>query len=187
MNQKAVFFDRDGTLIREAHYLSKLEDIQLLPGAAECLRDLRAAGYFTALVTNQSGVARGYFPESFVQEAFEYLQELLKAEGAQLDAMAYCPHHLKGTLAPYNRDCDCRKPKPGMIQLLTQTHGLALEGSWVFGDRDCDVELAVNAGVNPALVLTGYGQGEQAKVLAQFPQTAVVEDLLAARDLVLGG
>ena len=186
MSQKAVFFDRDGTLIREAHYLSQLEDIELLPGAVECLKALKEAGYFLALVTNQSGVARGYFPEDFVYEAYAYIQRLLEPQGAALDALAYCPHHVKGTVEPYNVSCDCRKPEPGMIRQLADEHDLDLHGSWVFGDRDCDVELAVNAGALPGLVLTGYGAGEKEEVLKRFPQTQVAKDLFEVKRLVLG-
>lgn len=186
MSQKAVFFDRDGTLIKEAHYLSSLDQIELLPGAVECLQQLKQAGYFTAMVTNQSGVARGYFPEAFVFEAYEYIQRLLEPEGAQLDALAYCPHHPKGTVEPFNVACSCRKPEPGMIERLAEENDLDPNGSWVFGDKLCDVELAVNAGLIPGLVLTGYGMGEQEAVLGRFPQTQIAADLLDVRDLVLG-
>ena len=185
MSQKAVFFDRDGTLIEEAHYLNSLDQIKLLPGAVSCIKALRGAGYFVGLVTNQSGVARGYFTEPFVQESHRKIQQLLEAEGAKLDGVAYCPHHPEG-LAPYNLDCACRKPKPGMILTLAQEHHLNLKGSWVFGDRLCDVELGLNAGLGAGLVLTGYGAKDREAVLAKYPKTPLVANLFEVPELVLG-
>ncbi|OGH00004.1 MAG: hypothetical protein A2600_09265 [Candidatus Lambdaproteobacteria bacterium RIFOXYD1_FULL_56_27] len=185
MSQKAIFFDRDGTLIEEVHYLNSLDQIRLLPGAVACIKALRGAGYFVGLVTNQSGVARGYFTEEFVRQSHLKINQLLEAEGTKLDGAAYCPHHPEG-LAPYNLDCACRKPKPGMILSLAQDHHLNLKGSWVFGDRICDVELGLNAGLEAGLVLTGYGHKDKALVLSKYPKIPLLASLFDLPELILG-
>ena len=152
----AVFLDRDGTLIEERGYLDRLDLIAPFPWASAALRRLRDAGYALVLVTNQAGVARGYFDEAFVQEAHRHLAALLAADGAVLDGYYYCPHHPDGTVAGYRRTCRCRKPGPdggaGRRDL-----GLDVARSFVVGDKWLDVELAANAGARGILVRTGYG------------------------------
>jgi len=185
MKQKTIFLDRDGTVIKEVNYLSDLSQICLLEGVGQALNRLKEAGYFLALVTNQSGVARGYFDEGFVEASFEELNRHLAPFGATFDAMEYCPHHKDGQ-APYNQPCLCRKPLPQMIERLTEEHDLDKEGSWMLGDKLCDVELGLNAHIKPGLVLTGYGVKSRVEVEAKHPHTAVFSGLEEFTNHLLG-
>jgi D-glycero-D-manno-heptose 1,7-bisphosphate phosphatase len=204
--RKAVFIDRDGTLSQEIGYIhaADLPRYALLPNAAAGLKRLRAAGYALVVLTNQSGVARGYFPASQVDAVHARLKELLAAEGAGVDAVYYCPHHPQplapadnGQLPPgrvaatpvaaLNIDCDCRKPKPGLALRAAQDLGLDLGASWMLGDKAADLGLAEAAGLKGGiLVRTGYGEGTLEKLTAkgQAPQH-VAADVLDAAELIL--
>ncbi|MBM3979152.1 MAG: HAD family hydrolase [Planctomycetes bacterium] len=151
MPREAVFFDRDGTLIEEAHYLADPDCVRLIPGAADAVRALNAAGALVIVVTNQSGVARGYFPESRVDEVHERLSRLLAEFGAKVDAYYYCPHH------ETTGSCDCRKPKPGMLLTAARDFDIDLARSWMIGDKACDAGAGVAAGCRTLLVRTGHG------------------------------
>lgn len=158
MKRRAVFFDRDGTIIEERHYLSKISQVVLLPGAAEAVRLLSARGYIVIMVSNQSGVARGMFSENRVQEINQRLQELLKREGARFDAMYYCPHHPNGSVPHYTCECSCRKPAPGMGLRASKEYGIDLASSYMVGDKTEDIEFGQNCGmINAYLVATGHG------------------------------
>jgi D-glycero-D-manno-heptose 1,7-bisphosphate phosphatase len=127
-------------------------------GSAESIKKLNDAGILSILVTNQSGVARGYFDENTVNLLNQKLLEVLKEKGAYLDAIYYCPHHTKGTVEKYKKDCDCRKPKPGLInQAVADFKDIDLKKSYVIGDKVCDIELARNVGCKGILIKTGYG------------------------------
>jgi D-glycero-D-manno-heptose 1,7-bisphosphate phosphatase len=181
----AVFLDRDGTLIEERGYLGKLEDIVVLAGTPAALRLLRDAGYALVLVTNQAGVARGFFDESFVREAHRYLARLLASEGIVLDGYYYCPHHPEGVVPAYARACRCRKPGPGMVEQAARDLDLAVGGSFVVGDKWLDVELATNAGARGILVRTGYGAGIEDEPPDTARPLAIVDTLLdAAREIL---
>jgi D-glycero-D-manno-heptose 1,7-bisphosphate phosphatase len=180
----AVFLDRDGTLIEERGYLSKLEDIALFEDTPAALRRLREAGFALVVVTNQAGIARGYFDEAFVQKAHRYLGEMLAAEGIVIDGYYYCPHHPDGLVPEYSRVCRCRKPAPGMVEQAARDLGLDIDRSFVVGDKWLDVELATNAGAHGILVRTGYGAGDE-----QRPELrnaiAIVDTILdAANEIV---
>ena len=155
-----VFLDRDGTVTEEVGYVNHPSRLALIPGAAEGIRALNQAGIPVILATNQAGVARGYFTEDLVKEVLTRLQELLAAQGARLDALYYCPHHPSVGPAPYRRDCDCRKPKPGMLLKGAAEFSLDLSCCVVVGDKISDVEFAHGAGARGVMVLTGYGLGE---------------------------
>jgi len=179
-----VFLDRDGTLIEERGYLSKLEDIALFADTAAALRRLRDAGFALVVVTNQAGIARGYFDEAFVQKAHRYLGEMLAAEGIVIDGYYYCPHHPDGLVPEYSRVCRCRKPAPGMVEHAARDLDLDVDRSFVVGDKWLDVELATNAGARGILVRTGYGAGDE-----QRPELskaiAIVDTILdAANEIV---
>lgn len=148
MNERAVFLDRDGTIIKEVGYLSHPDQVSLLPKVPEALNRLRRAGFKLVVVSNQSGVARGYFRVEDVRAANRRLAELLWAERAKLDAVYFCPH-LEG--------CACRKPFPGMVERAAEELGVNPALSYVVGDRVSDLELAANVGASSILVLTGYG------------------------------
>ncbi len=155
-----VFFDRDGTLTEEVGYVNHPGRLALLPGAAEALRDLNQAGVPAILVTNQAGVARGYFREELVGEVHDRLKSLLGALGAHLDAIYYCPHHPDVGEPHYRRDCNCRKPKPGMLEKGAAAFDLELSRCYVVGDKISDVAFAHSVGAGGVMVLTGYGLGE---------------------------
>jgi D-sedoheptulose 7-phosphate isomerase len=149
---KAVFLDRDGTLIVNRHYGSDADGIKLFDGVVEGLLELRAAGYKLVLVSNQSGVARGYFDEAAVARMHDRLQRMLDRHGAALDGMEYCPHHPEGDTFPYAVECACRKPGPGMLRRAARKHGVDLSASWMVGDIEADIEAGRRAGARTVLV-----------------------------------
>ncbi len=180
----ALFLDRDGCLIQEVDYLNDLAAVKLLPGVGEALARAQAAGYALVVVTNQSGVARGFFDEDFVTRAHERLKELLRGFGVELSGIYYCPHHPLGN-APYNIACDCRKPKTGMLERAFAELEIQREGSVMVGDKSCDVELGYRAGLAGWLVLTGHGKEELARVKERFADAKVFKDLPdAVRELL---
>lgn len=159
MKGGAVFFDRDGTINEEVGYLADLDRLVLYPEAARAIRMVNESGMKAVVVTNQSGVARGYFDEAFVTAVHRRMAELLRADGARIDGFYYCPHHPDEGLGEYRKDCFCRKPKPGMLLAAARDMNIDLERSYMVGDMMKDVETAENAGVRGILVKTGYGGG----------------------------
>jgi D,D-heptose 1,7-bisphosphate phosphatase len=149
---KAIFLDRDGTLIVNRHYGSNPDEIKLLNGVAEGLVALRRAGYKLLLISNQSGIARGYFDEDDVAKMHDRLQKMLDHHGAALDGVEYCPHHPQGVVHPYNVECSCRKPAPGMLRRAAHKHGVNLSASWMVGDIETDIEAGRRAGARTVLV-----------------------------------
>lgn len=184
---RAVFIDRDGTISEEVGYVNHVSRYRVFPFAAEAVRLLNEAGWLAVLVTNQAGVARGYFKEELVGEVHALLASELERGGGRLDAVFYCPHHPSVGEPPYRQDCDCRKPRPGLLRRAAAELGLDLTRCWMVGDRHSDVELARNAGARAAFVLTGYGRGElehQARDWRHRPDL-VAEDLLeAVREII---
>ncbi len=154
----AVFLDRDGTLIREVGYLRHPDQVELLPDTVPALRRLQACGYRLIVVSNQSGVARGYFTEAEVNAVHRHLQNLFEQEGISIDAFYYCPHHPEGSVAAYRQECRCRKPSPGMIEQATRDFAIDLSHSAVIGDKASDILLGKQLGLTTILVLTGYGK-----------------------------
>lgn len=177
----AVFLDRDGTLIEEVNYLAHPEQVRLLPGAAEAVRELNALGVPVLVVTNQAGVARGYFPESRVVEVHARLDELLRAGGARIDAYYVCPHHPDAALEQYRIACACRKPAPGLLQQAEREWTLDLSASCIIGDKVSDLEAGARAGCPPILVRTGYGATiDPASLPASWGMLGVVDSLVEA-------
>jgi D-glycero-D-manno-heptose 1,7-bisphosphate phosphatase len=169
--KRAVFLDRDGTIIQERGYLSDPAAIELIPGAARAIRLINRLGLPAVVVSNQSGVGRGYFPASTVEEIDRRLRLLLEQEGAFLDRIYFCPH------LP-DAGCPCRKPEPGMLQRAAEELRIDLPSSYLVGDKAADIEAIHRLGGKGILVLTGYGRGEQDQggVRPDF----VAQDLLAA-------
>lgn len=155
MTSAAVFFDRDGTLIEDSGYLSHPDQVKLLDGAAEVLKELQLLGYKTVVVSNQSGVARGIVSEEMLGRIHERLQELLALKGAALDGIYYCPYHPDGVIPKYRRDSDLRKPQPGMLLAAAEAMDLDLKQSWMIGDSGRDVEAGRRAGCRTILVRSG--------------------------------
>ncbi len=160
MKRRAVFIDRDGTLSEEVGYINHPSRFRLFPYSAEAIKLLNDHGWLAVVTTNQAGVARGYFSEDLIATVHTVMTTEIERGGARLDAIYYCAHHPSVGEPPYRIDCDCRKPKPGLISKAAEDLTLDLSQSWMVGDRYSDVELARNAGVRSALVLSGYGRGE---------------------------
>ena len=185
--QKAVFMDRDGTLSEEVGYINHPSRFKLFPYAAEAVRRLKENNWLAIVVTNQAGVARGYFSENMIRRVHEKMREDLEKENAHLDAIYYCAHHPTVGEPPYRAACDCRKPKPGLIMQAETELGVDLEQSWMVGDRYSDIELARNAGIRSAFVLSGYGRGEweHQRDSWQYQPDLVSENLLEAVDAIV--
>jgi D-glycero-D-manno-heptose 1,7-bisphosphate phosphatase len=182
MKRPAVFIDRDGTISEEVGYVNHPSRFRLFPYSAEAIRILNDSGWLAIVVTNQAGVARGYFSEDVIREIHQHLVSTLHAESARLDAIYYCAHHPSAGEPPYRLDCDCRKPKPGLIEQAARDFEIDMASSWIAGDRYSDIELARNAGLRSAFVLSGYGRGEweyQSKSWKHQPDL-VCENLLEA-------
>lgn len=143
---KAIFLDRDGTLNVDKEYMVKFEDFELIPGVIPSLRIFLDLGYRLFIVSNQSGIARKYFTYQDVEKLQSRFDALFRSQGIVFDDMIFCPHHPEGLDARYAIDCDCRKPKPGMILALARKHGIDLTRSYMVGDKRLDAEAGVNAG-----------------------------------------
>ncbi len=166
--RKAVFIDRDGTLVEEVNYLSRVEDLRLFPFTVEAISQLKDAGFLLIVVTNQSGIGRGIFEESAMHEIHLAIQQQLSNA---IDAFYFCPH------LPCD-GCGCRKPGLGMIDAAMKDFSIDLENSWMIGDKKIDVETGRKAGIKTAMVRTGYGSAHSGQ-LASEP-LMIVDDLLEA-------
>lgn len=185
--RRAFFLDRDGTVADEVGYVNHLSRFRLYPWAAEAIRRIHAARMAAVVVTNQAGVARGYFPEELIKQVNQKMQQELSDAGSPLDGIYYCPHHPAVGVPPYQQQCRCRKPLPGMIEQAVEDLNLELEGSVVIGDRYGEVEMAHRLGLRAALVLTGYGRGEYDYMRKDWPRQPdwVAENLLDAVEKIL--
>lgn len=180
---KAIFFDRDGVIIEERNYISKPEDVKLSDGAAEALQKAKAAGYMNILVSNQSGIARGYFTPDDLANVEKRMLELLRQKNAVLDACYYCFHHPKGCVERYSKVCDCRKPAPGMLLKAMEEHDIDPMQSFMIGDKMDDIRAGENAKCRfNVLVRTGHGM-EQTETLPDG--SAEVANVLSAVNLIL--
>jgi D-glycero-D-manno-heptose 1,7-bisphosphate phosphatase len=181
----AVFLDRDGTIIEDVGYLSAIDRMALFPWSIDAIRALNRAGFAVVVVTNQSGVARRYFTESFVEETHRALDRRLAAGGARIDAYYYCPHHPDGKLAEYTRQCECRKPAGGLVDRAARDLGLDVKRSFVVGDTRRDIGLARAVGARAVLVRTGGGAIEEMHLSNGLTADAVVDNLAAAASWIL--
>ena len=181
VKRPAVFLDRDGTISEEMGYANHLSRFSIFPYAGAAIRRLNDAGFAVIVVTNQSGAARGFFPESLIQEIHAKMERQLAAEGARIDGIYYCPHI---------RDdkCECRKPLPGMLQRAAAEHALDLQRSALVSDRYDDISMGHAMGCKAILVLSGYGRGEYEWNRQKWPRQPdhVVENLKEAIDLICG-
>jgi D-glycero-D-manno-heptose 1,7-bisphosphate phosphatase len=171
----AVFVDRDGTLNEEVEFLRTPEELSLIPGAAAAVRTLNTLGIITCVISNQSGVARGYLTEDDLIPIHARLEEELQAGGAHVDRIYYCPHHPTEGDFPYKIACDCRKPNPGMLKKGEIELGIDLRRSFVIGDRIADIQAGQAVGARTVLVLTGYGKAS----LAECQHERVTPDFIA--------
>ncbi|MBR3601196.1 MAG: HAD family hydrolase [Lachnospiraceae bacterium] len=176
MKKPVVFLDRDGVLTVEKGYILPLEEVECYPFVKKCIEEIHQKGYLAIVVTNQGAVARGYFTE----EKLIYLHEQIKRE-INVDAIYYCPHHKEGKVEKYAVDCNCRKPKLGMIEQACNQFEIDMENSYMVGDRASDIELGKNAGVKTILVESGYGSKKmEYDIQADF----TVEDLREAVKII---
>jgi D-glycero-D-manno-heptose 1,7-bisphosphate phosphatase len=176
----AVFLDRDGTISEDVGYLKDASHFRMFPFAADAIRRLNDATLPVIVITNQSGVGRGFFSESAVRTVHELMRKQLLEGGARVDAIYYCPH-------TSDDDCECRKPKPGMLAQAAREHHLDLRRSFVVGDRYGDVQAAHNVGARGILLRTGYGEAELASDAKTWstPPDLIADDLRAAVDWIL--
>jgi D-glycero-D-manno-heptose 1,7-bisphosphate phosphatase len=182
-NRRAVFLDRDGTINVEKNYLHKTEDFEFIPGAPEAIKSLKDAGFLVIVVSNQSGIGRGYFDADAVDQLHRHIQGELARLGTSIDAFYFCPHHPDEGLGEYKIVCDCRKGQPGMLLQAAREHDIDLTQSFMVGDKLADIEAGEHAGCQSLLVLTGYGEFTASK-----PEVASVEkcqDLTSAARFIL--
>lgn len=178
--KRAVFLDRDGTLIEESGYLDRLERLVFFPFSVDAVRVLNRAGFAVVVITNQAGIARGIVKEAFVAEAHRHIAARLEAGGAKIDGFYYCPHYPTGVVEKYRSACDCRKPQPGLLRRAAKDLDLDLERSFVVGDRWHDLAAGQAVGARGVLVRTGLGHKEEAapEALRQGSGQAVIVDNL---------
>ncbi len=173
----------------EKNYPSDPCQVTLEPGAAQAIKKMNQAGYKVIIISNQSGVARGYFSETQVNRINHRLKAILAHQGAHLDAIFYCPHHPQGTVAKYAHHCPCRKPQPGLLLTAAQQLSVDLAHSFMAGDRHSDLQAALNSGCRPILVRTGYGKDTEEKLKAGglvIPGLLVFDNLSALVDGLIG-
>lgn len=160
MGRIGIFLDRDGTINEEVDFLSSPKDLRLIPGAADAIREANALDAVVCVITNQSGIARGILTEEQLAEIHASLRAELARHGAHVDAVYYCPHHPTMGEPPYRSECDCRKPRTGMVNDAVREFGIEPRRSFVVGDRMLDVQLANAVGATAVIVRTGYGSTE---------------------------
>jgi D-glycero-D-manno-heptose 1,7-bisphosphate phosphatase len=180
-SRPAVFFDRDGTLIHDIGYPHRPEDLRWIPGAPDALRRCNAAHLVVVVISNQSGVARGYFSEADVERFHEHMGHELARSGAAIDAFYWCPHHVDGVVEAYRTACEDRKPGTGLFRRALADLDLDPARSFAVGDKNSDIEPGLALGMRTVLVRTGYGREAEPAT----PAHAVVDDVGAAVDWIL--
>jgi D,D-heptose 1,7-bisphosphate phosphatase len=159
--KKAVFLDRDGVITEDPpHYAHRLDQLSIIPGSAQAIQLLNANNFLVIVISNQSGVARGYYSEDNVKIFNDAMESLLAKEGAHIDAIYYCPHHPDAIIERYKINCDCRKPKPGMLIKGGKNYDIDFKSSFIVGDKWSDVEAGRSVGCKTIIVETGHGHQE---------------------------
>jgi D-glycero-D-manno-heptose 1,7-bisphosphate phosphatase len=180
-----VFLDRDGTMIEDVGYLDAVARVAFYPWTIDAIRALNRAGLAVVVVTNQSGIARGFFSEALVEATHRHLSSRIEAGRARVDGYYYCPHHPDGTVERYRRACDCRKPARGLIDRAAADLGLDPARSFVVGDRWLDMQLGREVGARTILVRSGSGAVEETRPPAGVAADAIVDNLVAAASWIL--
>ncbi len=171
--QRAIFLDRDGVIVKDKGYVHRIEDLEIIDGAVKAIKSFNNAGYLVIIVSNQAGIARGYCSEEDVIKFNEEMVRRLNGQGAHIDAVYFCPHHFtEGKIEKYKKNCNCRKPKAGMLLNAAKEHGIGLAYSWMIGDRESDIEAGENAGCNTILI------GKEAKDLKEAAEMVEKEEKL---------
>lgn len=190
MKRAAVFLDRDGTINEQMGYINHISRFKILPGIPDAIRLLNDLGFLAIVVSNQSGVARGYYTLDLVHEVHDLLKKRLKELAkSTVDAVLFCPHHPQGIVPEFSVDCECRKPKTGLIDQACKTFDIDLSRSFMVGDMCSDMEFAHRAGIRGIMVKTGYGLGEIQYVLPgkQAKPVHIAGDLLDAVQWIMHG
>ncbi len=182
----AVFLDRDGTIIEEVGYLNRLDRVRFFPWTIDAIRSLNEAGLLVVVVTNQAGVAQGYYDEAFVRETHSHIDGRIRAGRARVDGFYYCPHHPSAKVEAYRRACECRKPGTGMLRQAGRDLDLDLTRSYVVGDRWGDVELGHAAGAKSVIVTTGYASAQDFRPAGAASPDLVCDTLAAAAGWIIG-
>ncbi len=182
-NNGAVFLDRDGTINEEVGYLDSLEKLRIFSAAFDAVRMINTSGMKVVVVTNQSGVARGFFDEAFLKTVHEHMRKTFQERGAFIDRFYYCPHHPTEGVGRYRVSCGCRKPEPGMLLQASEELDIDLSSSYMVGDTARDMESATRAGATGILVKTGYGREV---ALSGIGAAYIAEDILDAAQWILG-
>ena len=181
----AVFLDRDGTLNVDVGYLHALEDLELFPWTVDALRVLKRAGYLLVVISNQSGIALGFIEDGFVERAHQEIQARLQRAGTAIDAFYYCPHHPTASRPELRQDCDCRKPRPGMLHQAARELDIDLSRSWTIGDKWLDVQVGHAAGTQSILVRTGWGSHAEKRRPEGQQVEAICDNLMHAVTTIL--
>jgi D-glycero-D-manno-heptose 1,7-bisphosphate phosphatase len=187
MNKRAVFLDRDGTINEDVGYPGRISQIRIYPYSFEAIRKIRAAGFLAVIMTNQSGIGRGYFTEAALEKIHDFMQAAFHAHKTRADAIYYCPHYALSDIPRYRKNCSCRKPEPGLALRAAHELGINLQRSYMIGDKVEDVLFGINIGATPILVRTGFGaSAETALHEMRITPAAVTGNLLDAVNWLLG-
>lgn len=181
---KAVFLDRDGTIIEDSGYISSPDQVKFIPGSIEAIKKLNEAGYKVVIISNQAGIARGLLSENMLQTIDKIIHRQVLSGGGHIDASYYCPHHPEHGVYPYKQICECRKPHTGLIKQAVREKNIELAGSFMIGDKSSDVETGKCAGIKTIFVRTGHGKNEE-KGLKEKPDH-IADNLPAAVKWLLG-
>ncbi len=183
---RVVFLDRDGTICEEVGYLDSVDQMKLIPRSGEAVALLNRKGFKVVVITNQAGVARGFFPEAILEDLHAQMIRLLKTEGAEVDGIYYCPHHPTDGSPPYLRECNCRKPATGLLEKAAADLNLDLSSAFMIGDHFSDVECGQRIGAETVLLLTGHGREALAKKESwPKPPSHIAADLYEAVQWIL--
>lgn len=170
--KKAIFLDRDGTINVEKNYVHRIDQWEWIDGAKEAIRLLKQHDYLVVVITNQSGIARGYYTKKEVNQLHQWVQQELKSMKVAIDAFYHCPHH-----PDFTGPCECRKPAPGLVLKAIKELEIDPTLSWIIGDKISDIKSGINAGIEPILVLTGHGNNEKKLLMTDVH---IQTDILAA-------
>ena len=183
---KAIFLDRDGTINEEMGYINHLSRFKVFDFVYEAIRILNNEGYKIIVITNQSGLARGYFDKSLLERIHSNLLTDAQKNKARIDKIYYCPHHKNGIIAEYSKECDCRKPKPGLLLKARDEFNIDMSQSYIIGDRYKDMQFGLKNGLKTIMVMTGYGLGEYTYQKNNWPQMPdfICQDLLEAAEII---
>jgi len=184
--ERAVFLDRDGTIIEEVGYLDRPERVEFFPWTIDAIRVLNRAGLAVVLVSNQSGIARGFFTHDVVEQTHARMAAMLSEGGAHIDAYYYCPHHPDGVVPDLAKACSCRKPARGLVDRAVEEFNIDPARSFVVGDRWVDIGLARAVGAQGLLVRSGYGDTQEHRPPDGMKADAVLDNLIAASSWILG-